>query len=47
LSANIDKLHLLASVLLEKEILDGDEIDRILRGEKLEPVRLETEKKKS
>jgi cell division protease FtsH len=47
LSANTDKLHLLANALLKKEILDGEEIDRILRGEKLEPVRLETEKKKS
>ncbi len=47
LSANTDKLHLLANVLLEREILDGEEIDRILRGEKLEPVKLETEKKKS
>lgn len=47
LSANTDKLHLLANALLEKEILDGEEIDRILRGEKLEPVRLETEKRKS
>jgi len=45
LSANLDKLHLLANALLEKEILDGEEIDRILRGEKLEPLRLETEKK--
>ncbi|MCK4224454.1 MAG: ATP-dependent zinc metalloprotease FtsH [candidate division Zixibacteria bacterium] len=47
LGANTDKLHLLASVLLEREILDGEEIDRILKGEKLEPVRLETEKKKT
>jgi cell division protease FtsH len=47
LSANVDKLHLLANALLEREILDGEEIDRILRGDKLEPVRLETEKKKS
>jgi cell division protease FtsH len=36
LSGNLDKLHLLAEALLEKEILDGEEIDRILRGEKLE-----------
>jgi cell division protease FtsH len=47
LTANSDKLHLLANALLEREILDGDEIDRILKGEKLEPVRLETEKEKS
>ncbi|OGC82411.1 MAG: cell division protein FtsH [candidate division Zixibacteria bacterium RBG_16_43_9] len=36
LSGNLDKLHLLAEALLEKEILDGEEIDRILRGEKLQ-----------
>ncbi len=47
LSANLDKLHLLAQALLEKEILDGEQIDKILRGEKLEPTKLETEKKKS
>ena len=34
-SANLDKLHLLANALLEKEILDGEEIDKILKGEKL------------
>jgi cell division protease FtsH len=45
LTSNMDKLHLLASALLEREILDGEEIDRILKGEKLEPVQLETEKK--
>ncbi|NIM97462.1 MAG: ATP-dependent zinc metalloprotease FtsH [candidate division Zixibacteria bacterium] len=47
LSANIDKLHLLAKALLEREILDGDQIDKILKGEKLAPIRLETEKEKS
>lgn len=47
LSANQDKLHALAKVLLEREILDGEQIDRILRGEELEPVKLETEKKKT
>ncbi len=46
LSADLDKLHLLANALLEKEILDGDEIDRVLRGEKLEPLRLESDKEK-
>jgi cell division protease FtsH len=38
LSGNIDKLHKLAEVLLEREILDGEEIDKILRGEELKPV---------
>ena len=39
LSADIDKLHKLAEVLLEREILDGEEIDKILRGEELEPAK--------
>ncbi len=47
LSANVEKLHILAKALLEREILDGEEIDRILKGKKLEPARLEEEKKKS
>jgi cell division protease FtsH len=38
LSANVEKLHLLANALLEKEILDGEEIDKVLRGEELTPV---------
>jgi cell division protease FtsH len=35
---NMDKLRDLASALLEREILDSEEIDKVLRGEKLEPV---------
>ncbi|MCC6349471.1 MAG: ATP-dependent zinc metalloprotease FtsH [Candidatus Eisenbacteria bacterium] len=38
LRENLDKLHLLANTLLERETLDGDEMDRVLRGEKLEPL---------
>ena len=38
LSENIDKLHWLANALLEREILDGDEIDKIIRGETLPPL---------
>ncbi len=34
---NRDKLEALASALLEKEILDANEIDMIMRGEKLPP----------
>jgi cell division protease FtsH len=37
LTGNQDKLHLLANTLLERETLDGDEMDRVLRGETLEP----------
>jgi cell division protease FtsH len=40
LRGNLDKLDLLASTLLEREVLDGDEMNRVLRGEKLEPVRV-------
>jgi len=35
---NIDKLHRLANALLEREVLDGEEIDKILRGESLKPI---------
>ncbi len=38
LRENMDKLHLLANALLERETLDGDQMDRLLRGEKLEPL---------
>jgi len=37
LTENIDALHKLAGALLEREILDGDEIDAVLRGETLPP----------
>ncbi|MGB2697652.1 MAG: ATP-dependent zinc metalloprotease FtsH, partial [Candidatus Zixiibacteriota bacterium] len=46
LSANQDKLHSLAKSLLEKEILDGDQIDKILRGETLEKPRVVEKEKK-
>jgi len=32
LQNNLDKLHLLARTLLEREVLDGDEMGRVLRG---------------
>ncbi len=35
---NIDKLHVIAEALLEREILDGNEIDILMRGEFLPPV---------
>jgi cell division protease FtsH len=37
LKDNEDRLHLLARTLLEREVLDGDEMNRLLRGEKLDP----------
>jgi cell division protease FtsH len=39
LRANVDKLHLLAKVLLEHEVMDGDQMNRVLRGEPFEPSR--------
>ena len=44
LGENQDKLHALAKALLEREILDGDQIDRVLKGEKLEPLKTNNNK---
>src|SRR6267142_3092777 len=38
LNDNLDKLHVLALALLEREVLDGEEVEKVLRGEKLEPL---------
>jgi cell division protease FtsH len=35
---NLQKLNDLANALLEREILDGEEIGKVLKGEKLEPL---------
>jgi len=37
LSENVDTLHSLAKAVVEKETLDADDIDRILRGEGFSP----------
>jgi len=42
LAENIDTLHRLAKILLEREILDGEEIDKVIRGEELPPVEKQT-----
>jgi len=39
LNDNIDELHKLSEELLEREILDGDEINKILQGEELPPAK--------
>jgi cell division protease FtsH len=39
---NEDKLHLLATALLDRENLDGDEIDRLLKGKSLPTVKRKT-----
>jgi cell division protease FtsH len=36
-SENVDVLHRLAKAVMEKETLDSDDIDRIVRGETLSP----------
>jgi cell division protease FtsH len=38
LRENMDKLHLLARTLLERETIDGHQMNRLLHGEKLEPL---------
>jgi cell division protease FtsH len=45
LKDNIDILHKLSNALLEREILDSEEIDKILRGEDLQPVENHHKKK--
>lgn len=44
LSASLDKLHLVARTLLEKEILDGEQLDALLRGEESQPQTVEAPK---
>jgi len=39
LNENIELLHSLSKELLEREILDGDEIDKIINGEELPPFK--------
>ncbi|MFN0152595.1 MAG: ATP-dependent zinc metalloprotease FtsH [bacterium] len=46
LSAHIDKLHALTSVLLERETLDGDEIKMVLDGLPLPPRLIDTPPKR-
>ncbi|MFA5012250.1 MAG: ATP-dependent zinc metalloprotease FtsH [Ignavibacteria bacterium] len=43
LTENIDVLHRLSLVLLDREILDSDEIDKVMKGEELPPVEKETD----
>jgi len=45
LGANLDKLHSLAEALRDKEILDGDQIDRIIQGEPPEKPKVEKKEK--
>lgn len=45
LMENMDLLHKLSAELLEREILDAEEIDKIIKGENLPPVQKEPVKK--
>ena len=47
ISENIDKLHRLAGALLEREILDGNEIDLLLEGKKLPKKEITNRRKKT
>ncbi len=53
LTEHMDQLHLLAQALLEHETLTGEEVDRVIRGEKIEKkpreekISLSVEKKKT
>jgi len=44
LKNNLDKLNKMANYLLERETLDSDDIDRIMRGEELEPLKKDEKK---
>ena len=46
LKNNIDLLHRLSKELLEREILDSEEIERIIKGEELPPILPDETKKK-
>ena len=39
LNENIDVLHILSKELLEREILDAEEIDKLIKGEELPPMK--------
>jgi cell division protease FtsH len=39
LSENLDNLKILAEALLEREVLDGYEIEKLMKGEKLPPIK--------
>lgn len=47
LKENIDTLHRLAEALLEREILDGEDIDRVIQGKPLRRKRKKSESKQA
>jgi cell division protease FtsH len=46
-TTNIETLHTISTVLLEREILDGNEIDMLIHGEKLPPLNTNNDAKPS
>jgi cell division protease FtsH len=40
IAENVDMLHRIAQALLERESLDSDEVERLVQGEKLEPIKI-------
>lgn len=42
LTQNLELLHKLSSVLLEREVLDGEELDMLIRGDSLPPINQKT-----
>jgi cell division protease FtsH len=44
LRENLDKLQLIAKTLLEREVIDGEQMEQLLRGETLAPIQTEAER---
>jgi cell division protease FtsH len=40
IAQNVDMLHRIAQALLERESLDSEEVERLVQGEKLEPIKI-------
>ena len=42
LEGNLEQLNKFSKVLLEREVLDGEELDRLMKGEELAPINIKT-----
>ncbi len=47
LKENVEKLHAIAQALLERECLDGEEVEKIIKGEQLPPKLEKNDEKKN
>ncbi len=47
LQENIEKLHAISQALLERECLDGEEVEMIIKGEQLPPKNGKEDEKKT